>query len=167
MEIYITYLLKILSFSSPFRRYEMKKFLYRPTMVADHISYLVAPPQNFFQFCGPEPSSAGQLQLILVFSKASNQKRIDSAYRRILCDVFALIFMSNRSNFWRQKMGFARQNLENKRKKKKSKERTKKNNHFFRSFITIKNTLFTVNLFQGRRKTYLPTILNLFASKIY
>ena len=64
-------------------------------------------------------------------------------------------------------MGFARQNLENKRKKKKSKERTKKNNHFFCSFITIKNTLFTVNLIQGRRKTYLPTILNLFASKIY
>ena len=47
MEIYITYLLKILSFSSPFRRYEMKNFLYRPTMVADHISYLVAPPEFF------------------------------------------------------------------------------------------------------------------------
>ena len=38
MEIYITCPLQILSFSSPFRRFEMKNFLRRPTMVADNIS---------------------------------------------------------------------------------------------------------------------------------
>ena len=37
MEIYITYHLQILSFSSRFRRFEMKHFIRRPTMVADNI----------------------------------------------------------------------------------------------------------------------------------
>ena len=46
MEIYITCLLQILSFFSCFRRFEMKNFLRRPTMVAE-------PPQNFFHFYGP------------------------------------------------------------------------------------------------------------------
>ena len=32
MEIYITCLLQILSFYSPFRRFEMKNFLHRPTI---------------------------------------------------------------------------------------------------------------------------------------
>ena len=53
MKIYITHLLQILNFSSPFRRFEIKNFLRRPTMVADNISNLVAPPQNFFHFYGP------------------------------------------------------------------------------------------------------------------
>ena len=52
MEIYITRLLQVLSFSRPFRRFEMKNFLRRPTMVADNISLSVAP-QNFFHFYGP------------------------------------------------------------------------------------------------------------------
>ena len=52
MEIYFTCLPKILLFSSPFRRFEMKNFLHRSTMMVDHISYLVAP-NNFFQFYGP------------------------------------------------------------------------------------------------------------------
>ena len=37
MEIYITSLQQILSFSSRFRQFEMKNFLRRPTMVADNI----------------------------------------------------------------------------------------------------------------------------------
>ena len=37
MEIYITYHLQILSFSSRFRRFEMKNFIRRPTMVANNI----------------------------------------------------------------------------------------------------------------------------------
>ena len=49
MEIYITYLLQILSFSSRFRRFEMKHFLRLPVMVADNISWLVVPPE-FFSF---------------------------------------------------------------------------------------------------------------------
>ena len=38
IEIYITCLLQILSFSSRFRQFEMENFLRRPTMVADNIS---------------------------------------------------------------------------------------------------------------------------------
>ena len=49
MKIYITHLLKILNFSSPFRRFEIKPFLCRPTMVAANISNLVAPLE-FFSF---------------------------------------------------------------------------------------------------------------------
>ena len=48
MEIYITCLLQILSSSSRFRRFEMKNFLHRPTIMADNISWLVAAPQNLF-----------------------------------------------------------------------------------------------------------------------
>ena len=44
MEFYITSLLQILCFSSHFRRFEMKIFLRRPTMMADNISQLVTPP---------------------------------------------------------------------------------------------------------------------------
>ena len=50
MEIYITCLLQILSFSSRFRRFEMKNFLQQPTMVAI-IYIIISPPphtQNFF-----------------------------------------------------------------------------------------------------------------------
>ena len=47
MKIYITHLLQILNFSSSFRRFEIKNFLRRPTMVADNISKLVAPPEFF------------------------------------------------------------------------------------------------------------------------
>ena len=53
MKIYITHLLQILNFSSPFRRFEIKNFLRRSTMVADNISNLVAHPKNFFHFYGP------------------------------------------------------------------------------------------------------------------
>ena len=53
MEIYITYLLQILSFSSRYRRFEMKNLLRQPTMVADNISRLVAPRQTSFHFYGP------------------------------------------------------------------------------------------------------------------
>ena len=52
MEIYITYLQQLGSFSSYFRRFEIKNFLGRPTMVVDNISRLVAS-QNFFHFYGP------------------------------------------------------------------------------------------------------------------
>ena len=38
MEIYITSLQQILSFYSRFRRFEMKNFLRRPTMVTDNIA---------------------------------------------------------------------------------------------------------------------------------
>ena len=38
MEIYITSLSQILSFSSRFAQFEMKNFLRRPTMVAGNIS---------------------------------------------------------------------------------------------------------------------------------
>ena len=44
MEFYITSLLQILCFSSHFRRFEMKIFLRRPTMMAENISQLVTPP---------------------------------------------------------------------------------------------------------------------------
>ena len=59
MKIYITHLLQILNFSSPFRRFEIKNFLRQPTMGADNISNLVPPlppppPQNFFHFYGPD-----------------------------------------------------------------------------------------------------------------
>ena len=37
MEIYITYHLQILSFSSRFRQFEMKNFLRRSTILADNI----------------------------------------------------------------------------------------------------------------------------------
>ena len=40
IEIYITYFLQILSFSSPFRRFEMRNFLRRPLVGL----------QNFFHF---------------------------------------------------------------------------------------------------------------------
>ena len=52
MEIYITYLLQILCFSSRFRRFEMQNFLRPPTMVA----YNSPPPSphKFFHFYGPE-----------------------------------------------------------------------------------------------------------------
>ena len=50
MKIYITHLLQILNFSSTFRQSEIKNSLCRPAMVADNISNLVAPPQNFFHF---------------------------------------------------------------------------------------------------------------------
>ena len=43
MKIYITHLLQILNFSSPFRRFEIKNFLRQPTMGADNISNLVPP----------------------------------------------------------------------------------------------------------------------------
>ena len=46
MEIYVTYLLQILSFSSRFRRFEMKKFRRRPTMVADNVNSI-----KFFSGC--------------------------------------------------------------------------------------------------------------------
>ena len=49
MEIYITCLLQILSFSSRFIRFEIKNFLRQPTMVADNNSWLVASPE-FFSF---------------------------------------------------------------------------------------------------------------------
>ena len=48
MEIYVTYLLQILSFSSLFRRFEMKSFLRRPAIVANNISQLVVSPRIFF-----------------------------------------------------------------------------------------------------------------------
>ena len=38
IEIYITCLLQILSFSSRFKQFEMKNFLRRPTMAGDNIS---------------------------------------------------------------------------------------------------------------------------------
>ena len=44
MEIYVSYLQQILSFSSHFRWLEMKNFLFQPTMAADNISLFVAPP---------------------------------------------------------------------------------------------------------------------------
>ena len=47
MEIYITCLLQILSFSSRFRRFEMKNFLRWPTMVADNISCLRSISDGF------------------------------------------------------------------------------------------------------------------------
>ena len=50
MKIYITHLLQILNFSSPFRRFELKNFLRRPAMVADNISNLEAPLSEFFSF---------------------------------------------------------------------------------------------------------------------
>ena len=37
MKIYITHLPQILNFSSPFREFEIKDSLRRPTMVADNI----------------------------------------------------------------------------------------------------------------------------------
>ena len=52
IEIYITYLLQILSFFSRFTRFEMQNFLRRSTMVDDNISQFVAPPE-FFHFYGP------------------------------------------------------------------------------------------------------------------
>ena len=52
IEIYITYLLEILRFSSRFRQFETKNFLCRPTIVAGSILQLVAP-QIFFHFYGP------------------------------------------------------------------------------------------------------------------
>ena len=48
MKIYITHLLEILNFSSLFRRFEIKNVLFRPTMMADNISNLVAPPRRIF-----------------------------------------------------------------------------------------------------------------------
>ena len=42
MEIYITYLLQILSFCSRFRRFEMKNFLRWLTMVANNISLFIS-----------------------------------------------------------------------------------------------------------------------------
>ena len=48
MEIYISYLHQILSFSSHFRRLEMKNFLCRHTMVSDNISLFVAFFSIFF-----------------------------------------------------------------------------------------------------------------------
>ena len=56
MEIYIICLLQIFSFFSRFRRFEMKIFFRKPTMVADNIfnfSWLAAL-QIFFHFYGPE-----------------------------------------------------------------------------------------------------------------
>ena len=54
MEIYITCLLQILCFSSRFRQFEMKNILHQPTMVADNITELSAPPAplppEFFSF---------------------------------------------------------------------------------------------------------------------
>ena len=50
MEIYITCLLQILCFSSRFRQFEMKNILHQPTMVADNITELSAPPPEFFSF---------------------------------------------------------------------------------------------------------------------
>ena len=50
MEIYISYLQQIFSFSSHFRRLEMKNFFCRPTMVADNISLSVAPPADIFSY---------------------------------------------------------------------------------------------------------------------
>ena len=54
MKIYITHLLQILNFSSPFRRFEIKNFLRQPTMGADNISNFVPPPPppppEFFSF---------------------------------------------------------------------------------------------------------------------
>ena len=44
MEIYITDLLQILNFPSRFGGFELKIFLGRSTMVADNISWFVAPP---------------------------------------------------------------------------------------------------------------------------
>ena len=49
IEIYITCLLQILSFSSRFRRFKMKNFLRRPSMVADNITWLIVPSE-FFSF---------------------------------------------------------------------------------------------------------------------
>ena len=46
MEIYITCLQQILSFSSRCRRFEMENSFRRPIMVGDNISYLVAPPSQ-------------------------------------------------------------------------------------------------------------------------
>ena len=51
MEIYITCLIQILSFSSHFRQFKMKTFLCRPTMVAKNTPSLVAP-RNFANFTG-------------------------------------------------------------------------------------------------------------------
>ena len=48
MKIYITHLLQISNFSSPFRWFEIKNFLRRPTMVTDNISNFVPPPRIFF-----------------------------------------------------------------------------------------------------------------------
>ena len=47
MKIYITHFLQKLNFSSPFRQFEIKNSLPRPTMVADNISNLVTPQELF------------------------------------------------------------------------------------------------------------------------
>ena len=49
MKIYITHLLQILNFSRPFRQFEIKSSLHRPTIEAGNTSNLVAPPE-FFSF---------------------------------------------------------------------------------------------------------------------
>ena len=48
MEIYMTSLLQILSFSSRFRGFELKNFLCWPFMVTANIIWLVVPPNFFF-----------------------------------------------------------------------------------------------------------------------
>ena len=50
MEIYITCLLQTLHFSSCLRQFEVKNILRRLTMVADNISWLVAPSPEFVWF---------------------------------------------------------------------------------------------------------------------
>ena len=64
MEIYITYLLQILSFSSRFGRFEMKNFLCPQTMVAANISDSPPPPGYFF-------ISTGMFKLYVYYSTSS------------------------------------------------------------------------------------------------
>ena len=54
MEIYITYLLQMLSFPSRFKQFEMKNVVRRPTMGPTTFMIRSPPPQNFFHFSGPD-----------------------------------------------------------------------------------------------------------------
>ena len=65
MKIYITHLLQILDFPSPFRGFEIKNSLHWPTMVAENISNLVAH-QNFFHFYGPVIAKIKKIVIMLI-----------------------------------------------------------------------------------------------------
>ena len=75
MKIYITHLVQILNFSSPFRRSEIKNVFRRSTMVADNISKLVAPPQNFFHFYGPDNHHYKEISFIFSISVSMARPR--------------------------------------------------------------------------------------------
>ena len=88
MEIYITCLLQILSFSGRFRKFEMKNFLRLTTMVADNISWLVVSLE-FFSF----------LQVWL-FTKDTTTQRWT-----VTKEINGKVKQSNKSNFpWKLKI---------------------------------------------------------------